>query len=99
MKLLILLMLTWNLHTFLFMGIDKYKAKHDKQRISEKNLIMCAMLMGGAGVALGMWAFHHKTKKIKFQILVPVAMIVNAAVIYGLFYYNIVCNLSRISLK
>ena len=90
MKLLISLMLTWNLITFLVMGIDKYKAKHDKQRISEKNLLMCAFLMGAAGTGLGMWAFHHKTRKMKFKILVPLAIIVNMAVIYGLTYYNIV---------
>lgn len=90
MKLLILLMLTWNILTFMFMGIDKYKAKHDKQRISEKNLLLCALLMGGIGTALGMWVFHHKTRKLKFQVCVPVAIIINAAVIYGLFYYNIV---------
>lgn len=90
MKLLILLMLTWNVLTFMFMGIDKYKAKHDKQRISEKNLLLCAFIMGAVGSALGMWVFHHKTRKLKFQILVPVAIIFNAAVVYGLFYYNIV---------
>ena len=90
MKLLILLMVTWNVLTFLFMGIDKYKAIHNKQRISEKNLLLCAMLMGALGVAAGMCVFHHKTKKLKFQIFVPVAVIINAAVIYGLFYYNIV---------
>ena len=72
------------------MGIDKYKAKHDKQRISEKNLLLCALLMGGIGTALCMWVFHHKTRKLKFQVCVPVAIIINAAVIYGLFYYNIV---------
>ena len=83
-------MLTWNVITFLIMGIDKFKAKHDKQRISEKNLFTCAFLMGGCGIGLGMMAFRHKTQKIKFKLLVPLAIIVNAAVIYGLFYYNIV---------
>lgn len=90
MKLLFLLMLTWNVITFIIMGIDKFKAKHDKQRISEKNLLLCSLLMGAVGIGLGMMAFRHKTRKIKFQILVPMTLIINAAVIYGLFYYNIV---------
>ena len=90
MKLLFLLMLTWNFISFLIMGIDKYKAKHDKQRISEKNLLLCALLMGAVGIGLGMMAFRHKTQKIKFKVLVPVTIIINAAVIYALFYYNIV---------
>lgn len=90
MKLLFLLMITWNFISFLIMGIDKYKAKHDKQRISEKNLLLCALLMGAVGIGLGMMAFRHKTQKIKFKVLVPVTIIINAAVIYALFYYNIV---------
>ena len=90
MKLLLLIMLTWNVITFLIMGIDKYKAKHDKQRISEKNLLLCSLLMGSVGIALGMKIFRHKTLKKKFQILVPLTIIINAAVIYALFYYNIV---------
>lgn len=90
MKLLFMLMLTWNVITFLIMGIDKYKAKHDKQRISERNLLLCALLMGGIGIGLGMAVFKHKTRKIKFKILVPVTIILNAAIIYALFYYNIV---------
>lgn len=90
MKLLFLLMLTWNVITFIIMGIDKFNAKHDKQRISEKNLLLCSLLMGAVGIGLGMMAFRHKTRKIKFQILVPMTLIINAAVIYGLFYYNIV---------
>ncbi len=90
MKLLFLLMLTWNVITFIIMSIDKFKAKHDKQRISEKNLLLCSLLMGAVGIGLGMMAFRHKTRKIKFQVLVPITLIINAAVIYGLFYYNIV---------
>lgn len=90
MKLLILLMLTWNFIIFLFMGIDKYKARHDKQRISEKILLTCSLLMGSIGIGLGMMTFHHKTQKIKFKVLVPVTFIANIAVIYGLFNYNIV---------
>lgn len=90
MKLLFLLMLTWNVITFIIMGIDKFKAKHDKQRISEKNLLMCSLLMGAVGIGLGMMTFRHKTQKIKFKVLVPVTLIINAAVVYALFYYNIV---------
>ncbi len=90
MKLLFLILLTWNFIAFLIMGIDKFKAKHNKQRISEKNLLLCALLMGSTGIGLGMMAFRHKTQKMKFKILVPTTFIINAAVIYALFYYNIV---------
>ena len=86
MKLLILLMGLWNLITFAMMGVDKAKAKKNKQRISEKTLILSSFIMGALGITAGALIFHHKTRKIKFQILI----IVNIALIYALVYYNIV---------
>ena len=90
MKLLVLLMVVWNLITFLMMGLDKMKAKADRRRISEKTLLTNALVMGAIGVAAGMLVFRHKTRKIVFKLGVPLALIVNAAVIYGLVYLNIV---------
>lgn len=90
MKLLILLMVLWNLITFAMMGVDKAKAKKNKQRISEKTLILSSFIMGALGIAAGSLVFHHKTRKIKFQILIPMSIIVNIALIYALIYYNIV---------
>ena len=90
MKLLILLMVIWNLITFAMMGIDKYKAKADKRRISEKTLLMSSFIMGAAGIASGALVFHHKTRKLKFQILIPLSVIANIATIYALIHYNIV---------
>ena len=75
------LWLIWNLITFLHMGIDKRKAVKEKQRISEKTILLSAFLMGAVGSGAGMLVFHHKTKKWKFRILVPLALAVNLAVI------------------
>ena len=75
------LWLIWNLITFLQMGIDKRKAVKEKQRISEKTILLLAFLMGAVGSGAGMLVFHHKTKKWKFRILVPLALAVNLAVI------------------
>lgn len=90
MKLLILLMIVWNTIAFIMMGIDKYRAKKDGRRISEKTLIMSAFIMGAIGIIAGALAFHHKTKKLLFRVALPVALIVNAAAIYGLVYFNII---------
>ena len=76
----------WNLISFLIMGIDKRKARKEKRRISEKTLLTCAFLMGGIGVGAGMLVFHHKTLKWKFRILVPLAVLCNAVVLFGLGY-------------
>lgn len=75
------LWLIWNLFTFLQMGMDKRKAVKEKQRISEKTLLLSAFFMGAVGSGAGMLVFHHKTKKWKFRILVPLALAVNLAVI------------------
>ena len=75
------LWLIWNLFTFLQMGMDKRKAVREKQRISEKTLLLSAFFMGAVGSGAGMLVFHHKTKKWKFRILVPLALAVNLAVI------------------
>lgn len=90
MKLLILLMVIWNTVAFIMMGIDKRRAIKEQQRISEKTLILSAFIMGAIGIGCGAMVFHHKTKKPLFRIGLPVALIVNAAVIYGLIYFNIV---------
>lgn len=90
MKLLLLTMVVWNLITFGMMGVDKHKARTEKRRISEKTLLLSSFLMGAVGACAGAAVFHHKTQKIKFRLLLPIAVVVNAAVIYGLFYFNIV---------
>lgn len=61
-----------NVLTFVIYGIDKNKAKHHKWRIPEHTLIMLAVLGGGIGALCGMRIFHHKTKKPKFFIGVPI---------------------------
>lgn len=80
-------MIGWNAVTFLLMGIDKYKAIHEKRRISEQTLLTTAFVMGGAGSVLGALIFHHKTRKWKFRILLPIALIFNASVVFLIGYY------------
>lgn len=60
---------------FLLYGLDKYKAIHHRWRIPEQTLILAALAGGAPGALLGMRMFHHKTRKWKFRILVPLATI------------------------
>jgi len=71
----------WNLFTFALYGIDKLKAKRGSRRISEANLLWCAFVMGGFGAILGQKVFRHKTQKKKFNILLPIALIINVVAI------------------
>ena len=63
-------------------GIDKHCAVKHKWRIPERTLIFIAWLGGGIGALLGMLVFHHKTRKWKFRILVPLSVAVWAGVLY-----------------
>ena len=87
MKHLIIMWLVWNMITFSMMGIDKWKAKHNRRRISEKSLLTVCFLMGAIGGGAGMLTFHHKTRKLKFQILVPIALVLNLVVITAIVYF------------
>ncbi len=78
-------LIIWNLFAFLLYGLDKRKAVRHKRRISEKTLILIAFLMGGIGCLLGMFIFRHKTKHLKFKILIPLAVILNLGLIYAYF--------------
>ena len=63
--------LIWNAVVFSLYAVDKRKAKKGEWRISEKTLLLIALLFGGAGAYLGMLAFRHKTKHTAFTVLVP----------------------------
>lgn len=56
-----------NLINFILYGIDKYKARHNKWRISEKTLLTLSVVAGMGGF-LGMEIFHHKTREKKFYL-------------------------------
>ena len=53
-----------NLIGLLVMYVDKKKAKYGKWRISEKTLLIIAMLGGVIGTIAGMYWFRHKTQKL-----------------------------------
>lgn len=71
MKYLFIYLLVINLTAFAAYGLDKKKAEKDKWRIPEATLVMLAVLGGSIGALAGMLAFHHKTKKPKFVIGIP----------------------------
>ena len=71
-KALLIYLLAVNAVTFIVYGIDKYKAKHAKWRISEATLLLFAVLGGSVGAWCGMKVWHHKTRHKKFKYGVPV---------------------------
>lgn len=80
--LVIVYFLIMNLVGFITMGIDKIKARKRGWRISERTLILIAFFGGALGSFLGMKIFRHKTKHMKFVILIPLALLVNILVFF-----------------
>ncbi len=72
---------------FILMEIDKKKARKQEWRISERTLLLTAFLGGGLGSLMGMRFFHHKTRHVKFQILIPISIFVNVLLIYCFYHY------------
>lgn len=68
-------LLVINLFTFFLMWLDKHRAKYGKWRIKENTLLLFVILGGGVGGIAGMYAFRHKTQKVKFVIGFPVILI------------------------
>lgn len=76
-------LLITNLTAFIMMGIDKRKAVRDVRRISEKALLIACSLFAAPGGLLGMHVFHHKTRKLKFKLGVPLMLIAQLGVAFA----------------
>ena len=79
MEEIICYLLAVNIVTFLLYGIDKYKAKKGKWRISEATLLTMAAIGGSIGAWAGMRLWHHKTMHKKFKYGIPVIIILQVA--------------------
>ena len=73
-----------NAFTFFLCYLDKKKAIHHCYRIAESTLLLFSFFGGCFGMLLGMYLFHHKTRKLKFK-LVPLSCVLWFLILY--FYY------------
>ena len=90
MEEIICYLLAVNIVTFLLYGIDKYKAKKGKWRISEATLLTMAAIGGSIGAWAGMRLWHHKTMHKKFKYGIPVIIMMQIALVTYLHTNNIV---------
>lgn len=77
-------LLVVNTLTFLLYGIDKYKAKKARWRISEATLLMMAVIGGSIGAWAGMRLWHHKTLHKKFKYGIPLIILLQVALVFYL---------------
>ena len=76
-----LYLITINIVTFLIYGLDKWKAKRDAYRVSEKTLLTLAIIGGSIGAYAGMHYFRHKTRHWYFRYGIPVIIVVQLALV------------------
>lgn len=72
-------LLAVNIATFFLYGIDKYKAKKGKWRVSEATLLLMAVIGGSIGAWAGMRLWHHKTMHKRFMYGIPIIIIFQVA--------------------
>ena len=70
-----------NAAAFLLFKADKKRAVRKKWRIPERTLLASAALGGGAGALLSMRLCHHKTKKKRFTVLVPLFLLLHLMIL------------------
>jgi uncharacterized membrane protein YsdA (DUF1294 family) len=66
MKAFILLFILFNLITFAIFGFDKFLARANRRRISEKTLLTLALVGGSVGAVFAQKIFRHKTRKFRY---------------------------------
>ncbi|MBR5323870.1 MAG: DUF1294 domain-containing protein [Muribaculaceae bacterium] len=81
-----------NLFAYILYRIDKHKSKNTKWRISERTLIISALVGGSIGALLAMRVFRHKTKHKKFTIGVPFILVLQIAMLLLLFAEQLLPN-------
>ncbi len=78
---LIVYLLVINFIGIASMASDKIRAMEHRYRIPEAVLLLFAVVGGSIGSILGMFLFHHKTRKAKFRFGLPLILLVQIALI------------------
>ena len=91
MRYIIIYLVLINVLALLAIAYDKSAARNHEERVKESSLFALALLGGGIGMWFAMYSFHHKTRKKRFTIGVPVILFIEyalAIVIFLKFFKN-----------
>ncbi len=76
-----------NVYSFLLFRKDKKLSQRNAWRVSEVKLLIVSFLGGALGSFIGMHYFSHKTKKARFQIGLPLILLLNFVFLYYVYIY------------
>lgn len=74
-------LIVMNVFTFVVFGYDKWIAGGRTRRVPEKILWLLSLLGGSLGGVVGMSVFHHKTRKLSFQLVMAGIFLVQTTAI------------------
>ena len=80
---LLLYLLGMNIFCFCSFAYDKWQAIQRGWRVPEKVLLGLAFMGGALGGILGMYLCRHKTRKPRFLVLMPVALLLWITLVFG----------------
>ena len=66
---------------------DKWAAKHKKRRVPERTLLSLGIVGGAAAMYLTMKCIHHKTKKKKFVVGLPLEILLHVLIAFCFYYF------------
>ncbi len=87
MEILVLYFAVINIVSIVITAVDKYNAmsKKRRKRVPERTLLLLAALGGSIGMYITMLLIHHKTKKPKFMIMLPIIIMIYIAILYAIY--------------
>ncbi len=71
-----------NIIAFILFAIDKYKSIKKSYRISEKTFFIISLLGGFLGLIISGQLFRHKTKKMIFNVIYVISIIIWSIILY-----------------
>lgn len=77
-----------NIIGFIIMGIDKKRARKKAWRIPEATLFLIALIGGTIGSIIGMYTFHHKTRRWYFVYGMPAILLLHIVIIVYLIFFS-----------
>lgn len=78
---IVLYLIGINLAAFVAFYIDKKAAVADRRRISEKTLLLLALIGGSVGAIIGQQVLRHKTYKQPFKFLLYSIVVLQVAIL------------------
>lgn len=79
---LLIYLVAVNILTIIVFGVDKMNARANRQRVRIVTLLGLAFIGGSVGALIGMYGFHHKTKKAYFTVGVPLILLMQVVVLF-----------------